>query len=105
MKENQYADSRLAESVKTDTINLSDTQAPAETNNTEESPYSLSDQVQKLLSQREIEVLNLYVTGRSAERIGQTLYLSTTTVRTYIQRIYGKLGVHSRQELLDYLQE
>ena len=57
------------------------------------------------LSEREAEVLELYAAGRSAERIGQMLYLSTATVRTYIQRIYGKLGVHSRQELLDCLNE
>ena len=39
--------------------------------------------------------------GRSRPYIAETLYLSENTVRTHSRRIYGKLDVHNKQELLD----
>lgn len=53
------------------------------------------------LSSREAEVFALLAKGRTAEHIGKQLYVSENTVRSHIQRIYRKMGVHSRQELLD----
>ena len=39
--------------------------------------------------------------GRSRPYIAETLYLSENTVRTHSRRIYAKLDIHNRQELLD----
>jgi DNA-binding CsgD family transcriptional regulator len=54
---------------------------------------------------RNLEVLLLLVKGRSAARIEQELYMSRGTVNTHMRRIYQKLGVHSRQELLDLIDD
>lgn len=56
------------------------------------------------LSPRELEVLVLLCRGRSTPYIAETLYLSENTVKTYRRRIYQKLGVHDKQELLDLVE-
>ena len=48
------------------------------------------------LTPRESEVLNLLAEGLSQDAIAIELYISPKTVATHIQRILGKLGVHSR---------
>ena len=53
------------------------------------------------LSKREREVLELLVEGRTATYIAERQFVSPNTVRTHIKRIYAKMGVSSRQELLD----
>lgn len=55
------------------------------------------------LTPREQEVIVLLAQGRSAPYIAQDLGLATNTVRGYVQEAYGKLGVHSKQELIDLL--
>jgi DNA-binding NarL/FixJ family response regulator len=50
------------------------------------------------LSPREVEVLRALVNGWSTVRIAQTLHISTNTVRTHVQNVLGKLGVHSKLE-------
>lgn len=47
------------------------------------------------LSPREFEVFQYMVDGLSRQQIAQRLYLSTETVRTHIQNVLAKLGVHS----------
>lgn len=56
------------------------------------------------LSKREREVLGLIARGRSAPRIQEELSLSINTVNSHISHIYRKLGVNSRQELLDLIE-
>lgn len=53
------------------------------------------------LTERETEVLDLLYEGRSIPYISQKLLVSTSTVKTHVQSIYRKFGVHTRQELLD----
>ena len=53
------------------------------------------------LTKREVEVLKYLVSGRSSRRIQEELFISESTVHTHIRHIYQKLGVHSKQELLD----
>lgn len=53
------------------------------------------------LSPREGEILVLLAQGRSAPFIAEELFVSTNTVKTHIRRIYSKVGVHSKEELLD----
>ena len=55
------------------------------------------------LTPREREVVLLLAQGRSAPFIGNELGLATNTVRGYVQEAYSKLGVHSKQELIDLL--
>ena len=47
------------------------------------------------LSQRELDVLRCLVDGRSRKEIGEILGVSPNTVRTHVQSILGKFGVHS----------
>lgn len=53
------------------------------------------------LSKRESEILTYALRGRTSERIASELTISKSTVETHLRRIYGKTGVHGRQELLD----
>ena len=53
------------------------------------------------LTPRERDVALLLAHGRTASYIGSELALSTNTVRGYMQEVYAKLGVHSKQELID----
>ena len=48
------------------------------------------------LSQRELEVLKLIVEGYSNPEIGEKLFLSTNTVKTYVKGIMNKLVVNDR---------
>lgn len=59
---------------------------------------------QFLLSDRETEVLALYALGHTQDKIASDLFLSPGTVHTYVKRIYGKTDLHSRQEILDYIE-
>ena len=53
------------------------------------------------LTEREIDILNLLAKGRDGRFIAEKYVLSYNTVKTHIKHIYQKLGVHSRQELID----
>ena len=53
------------------------------------------------LSKRELETLVYLAQGRSAPYIADEQFLSVNTVRTHIKRIYAKMDVHSKEELLD----
>ena len=55
------------------------------------------------LTVREVEVLQMLVEGRSKSYIAETLFISENTVRSHSKHIYQKLGVHSKQEVLDLL--
>ncbi len=60
--------------------------------------------VQYSLSEREREVLALLARGRSQPFIRDELVLSKNTVASHVKRIYAKLGVHSKQELIDLVE-
>jgi len=53
------------------------------------------------LTNRERDVLIELSRGNSAARVAENLCLSTSTVQGYIKSLYAKLGVHSRQQVLD----
>ena len=50
------------------------------------------------LSMREQEVLALIAFGMSNAEIGRELFLSVDTVKTYVRRLYSKLGVRNRAQ-------
>jgi DNA-binding NarL/FixJ family response regulator len=50
------------------------------------------------LSERERQILGLLARGYSNRRIAEASYLSLNTVRTHVQNVLVKLGVHSKLE-------
>ena len=71
---------------------------------------SLDDKVSILaeehdISGRGLEVLRLLAKGRTGVRIEQELYMSRGTVNTHMRQLYQKLDVHTRQNLLDKLDD
>lgn len=55
------------------------------------------------ISKRELEVLMLILHGRNVPAISQALSISENTVRTHVKRLYGTFNVHSRQELIAFV--
>ena len=53
------------------------------------------------LTPRESEILDLLARGRSKAYIADALFISENTVRGHVKRLYAKLDVHSKQELVD----
>lgn len=53
------------------------------------------------LTPREREIVALVVQGNSQKKIAELLGLSYSTVQSYAKGIYPKLGIHSKQELVD----
>ncbi|WP_134731038.1 response regulator [Amycolatopsis nivea] len=49
-----------------------------------------------LLSEREIEVLQLIAKGASNRRAAEQLFISQATVKTHLLHVYAKLGVNDR---------
>lgn len=52
------------------------------------------------LTPRERDVVSLLVAGSSTREIAAETGLTISTVNTYLKRIFSKLGVHSRVELI-----
>jgi two-component system, NarL family, nitrate/nitrite response regulator NarL len=55
------------------------------------------------LTRREREVLFLLADGADNDGIAQALVISPQTVRTHIQNVLSKLGVHSRLEAASFV--
>lgn len=58
---------------------------------------------QFLLTEREVDVLALYALGHTQKRVAEELFITQSTAHAHIKRIYTKTGMHSRQEILDYI--
>jgi two-component system, NarL family, response regulator len=50
------------------------------------------------LTERELGILRLLAQGKDNQAIADQLTISTNTVRTHLQNIFSKLGVHSKLE-------
>lgn len=55
------------------------------------------------LSARETEIMELIARGNTVARIAEMLVVSENTVRTHSKRIYAKLDIHKKQELIDLI--
>lgn len=53
------------------------------------------------LTKRESQILLMLARGRTSTYISDKLFLSPNTVRGHIKNIYTKLGIHSKQEIID----
>ena len=60
---------------------------------------SMAD-LEKILSNRELEVMNLYLTEKTRKEVADELCISESTVKKHIASVYSKLGVKTRQELV-----
>lgn len=56
----------------------------------------------KILSQRELQVLELVADGHNNKYIGEALGLSPKTIARHRERIMNKLNMHSRTELVKF---
>ena len=50
------------------------------------------------LSERELEVLRLIQAGYNNQEIAEQLVIAVSTVKTHLNNLYGKFGVHSRTQ-------
>lgn len=56
------------------------------------------------LTPRQREVMELLVKGRDSRYIEETFVVSHATAKTHIANLYRKMGIHSKRELIDYLE-
>ena len=56
--------------------------------------------VRPALSTRELQVLQLLLAGHSVPEISAKLYVSLSTSKTYVARLYDKLGANNRAQAL-----
>jgi DNA-binding NarL/FixJ family response regulator len=68
----------------------------------EAAPLRVDQQKPKLLTRREEGVVALIAEGLSNREVGQKLGLTEHTVGNYLFRIYDKIGISSRVELVLY---
>jgi DNA-binding NarL/FixJ family response regulator len=60
-----------------------------------------NDRVSRIsLSAREQQVLELLRDGKSVPEVASTLYVSLSTAKTYVARVYDKLGAKNRAQAL-----
>lgn len=57
------------------------------------------------LTAREADILYNLSLGHSARHVADSLCISERTVQTHVQNVYRKLGVHTRQEVIDLVGE
>lgn len=55
------------------------------------------------LSQSEYRVFKLYYDGYTPKEVSEILFISINTVKAHNRKIYDKLGINSREELLDVI--
>jgi len=64
-------------------------------------PSTPSQPLVEPLTNRELDVLELLAQRLSNKEIADKLFISTTTVKSHIQNIYGKLNVSKRREAVE----
>jgi len=55
-----------------------------------------------MLTPRECNIIIPLIQGATNRQIANELSVSVSTVKTYVEKIYGKFNVHNRLELLIY---
>jgi two-component system response regulator NreC len=64
-----------------------------------------NNEIESLLSQREIEILELIVEGYSYKEIAEKLVISSSTVHSHRNNLMKKLGLSKRSELIQYARQ
>lgn len=57
------------------------------------------------LTERECQIIELLLQGRTYKMIADELYLSENTIKTHIKNIYSKLAVRSKSELIQKIMQ
>ena len=57
------------------------------------------------LSERELEIIQLIVKGKSSQEIGEVLFISKHTVQTHRKNILRKLKLHSGADIIRFVYE
>jgi DNA-binding CsgD family transcriptional regulator len=57
------------------------------------------------LSPRQTEILAMMSRGYNVSTMEQKLFISKNTVRSHIYTVYHKMGVHSQQDLISYIEK
>lgn len=61
------------------------------------------DEILEKLTEREIEIMNLVIKGKSNQEIADILFISEGTVKNYISKILKKLDLQRRTQLAAYM--
>ena len=78
-------------------------QAPTNEDGFDERCRMLSDQAQ--LTPRESDILRCLAQGRSTQYMAEKFTVSENTVKSHVKNVYQKLGVHSKQDVIDIVNE
>ena len=70
-------------------------------NSDQEGNKSKSGQTFQTLSKQEKKVYNLLKSGKSNKEISSELHIEVSTVKSHLHKIYSRLGVKSRKEIVD----
>ena len=62
----------------------------------------MKEDKRKIISTRELKVLELVAKGYTSEKIGETLAIAKTTVQTHRRNMLRKTGVGNTQELVGW---
>ncbi len=57
------------------------------------------------LTKRESEIVELLIKGRDRQIIAEKLFISEGTVKVHTRNIYQKMGIHSKQDLIDLVEQ
>ena len=57
------------------------------------------------LTAREIEIMEYVARGRDVPSIAKSLVISENTIRSHMKHFYQKLDIHSKQELIDLMED
>ncbi|WGY46163.1 response regulator transcription factor [Vibrio sp. ABG19] len=57
------------------------------------------------LSNREKQILQLVAQGKSNSGIAESLFLAESTVKTHVYKIYKKLNIHKRQQVINLVKQ
>jgi len=63
----------------------------------------IKDELDKILSDREMEILSLVGTGNTNKEIGKELFISEHTVKAHLRSILAKLNLKNRQQAVAYV--
>lgn len=105
-RRSQAAKSDLVEKTSSNVL-IETGEQTTDTNLHSKNQTSTLEKIEKFygLSKRETELLTFLISGRSVPYIAKQLYLSENTVRGYMKTLYKKLDVHSKQELIDVIEQ
>ena len=63
----------------------------------------LNSLISKDLTEREYEILQLVLDGHSNQEIANKIYLSVNTIKFHLKKVYAKLDVSNRMEIMQLL--